>query len=174
MDSFAKALAVLLDQRGISANALARQIPCNRALISRFRNGTQQPSVRLAQRCDEVLSAGGELAALAQGPAALPVPGLALPGLAPDADLYARITRALEDPERADLATVHWLERCLDEHRRIEDTIGGRPLVAVVREQLRVVADLGPYGDPLRLADDHIEIYRLRDGRLSGCGGSCG
>jgi transcriptional regulator with XRE-family HTH domain len=147
MESFAEALAALLDEKGLSANALARQIPCNRALISRFRNGTQQPSVRLAQRCDEVLGAGGELAALAQAPALLPVPGLAFPGLAPDADLYARITRVVEDPERADLATAQWLERCLDEHRRIEDTIGGRPLLAVVREQLRVVADLARCAD---------------------------
>ncbi|HEX9536751.1 MAG TPA: XRE family transcriptional regulator, partial [Streptosporangiaceae bacterium] len=75
------------------------------------------------------------------------MPGLALPGLAPDADLYARITRVVEDPERADLATAQWLERCLDEHRRIEDTIGGRPLLAVVREQLRVVADLARCAD---------------------------
>jgi len=101
----------------------------------------------MAARLDRLLGAGGELAALAQGPAALPVPGLALPGLAPDADLYARITRAVQDPERVDQATAEWLERCLDEHRRIEDTIGGRPLVAVVREQLRVVADLARSAD---------------------------
>ncbi|MFC5833268.1 XRE family transcriptional regulator [Nonomuraea insulae] len=81
-----------------------------------------------------------------------PVPILALPALAPDADLYERITRAIEHPSRVDLATVQWLEHCLAEHRRVEDTIGSRPLLPLIHAQLSTVADLargarGPLAD---------------------------
>ncbi|NJP98659.1 helix-turn-helix transcriptional regulator [Nonomuraea sp. FMUSA5-5] len=81
-----------------------------------------------------------------------PVPTLALPTLAPDADLYERITRAIEHPSRVDMATVQWLEHCLAEHRRVEDTIGSRPLLPLIHAQLSIVADLargarGPLAD---------------------------
>ncbi|MEU4231829.1 helix-turn-helix transcriptional regulator [Nonomuraea sp. NPDC026600] len=81
-----------------------------------------------------------------------PVPALALPSLAPDPDLYERITRAIKNPPRVDLETVQWLEHCLAEHRRVEDTIGSRPLLPLVHAQLSTVADLargatGPLAD---------------------------
>ncbi|MEV0381783.1 helix-turn-helix transcriptional regulator [Nonomuraea sp. NPDC050643] len=81
-----------------------------------------------------------------------PVPTLALPALAPDTDLYERITRAIEHPSRVDVATVQWLEHCLAEHRRVEDTIGSRPLLPLIHAQLSTVADLargarGPLAD---------------------------
>ncbi|MGW0482640.1 XRE family transcriptional regulator [Nonomuraea sp. NPDC003214] len=86
------------------------------------------------------------------GTTTAPVPALALPSLAPDADLYERITRAIEQPSRVDLPTVQWLEHCLAEHRRVEDTIGSRPLLPLVHAQLATVADLargarGPLAD---------------------------
>ena len=62
---FAETLCTLMDERGISANALAAQVPCDKALISRYRNGRQHPSPRMARRVDEVLGAAGQLAALA-------------------------------------------------------------------------------------------------------------
>ncbi len=71
-----------------------------------------------------------------------PVPAVALPSLAPDPDLYERLTRAVREPRRVDEATVRWLERCLAEHRRVEDTTGSRPLLPVVRAQLAAVAEL--------------------------------
>ncbi|MFG1697724.1 XRE family transcriptional regulator [Nonomuraea sp. NPDC049309] len=81
-----------------------------------------------------------------------PVPAIALPTLAPDADLYERITRAIDQPSRVDAATVQWLEHCLAEHRRVEDTIGSRPLLPLIHAQLSTVADLargarGPLAD---------------------------
>lgn len=63
---FAGALRALMDKRGISGNVLARRAFCDKALISRFVNGKQKPSAKLARLLDEVLEAGGELAALAQ------------------------------------------------------------------------------------------------------------
>ncbi|MEV0388738.1 helix-turn-helix transcriptional regulator [Nonomuraea sp. NPDC050643] len=81
-----------------------------------------------------------------------PVPALALPTLAPDTDLYERITRAIDQPSLVDVATVQWLEHCLAEHRRVEDTIGSRPLLPLIHAQLSTVADLargarGPLAD---------------------------
>ncbi|MEV4113700.1 XRE family transcriptional regulator [Nonomuraea sp. NPDC049695] len=82
----------------------------------------------------------------------VPVPALPLERLAPDADLYERITRTLQDPRRVDLSTVEWLATCLAEHRKVEDTIGSRPLLGVVRQQLGIVVELaqsarGPIAD---------------------------
>ncbi|MET8000585.1 helix-turn-helix transcriptional regulator [Nonomuraea glycinis] len=91
------------------------------------------------------------------GTTTMPVPALALPSLAPDADLYERITRSIEQPRRVDLATVQWLEHCLAEHRRVEDTIGSRPLLPLVHAQLSTVADLAR-GARSPLADRAVAV----------------
>jgi transcriptional regulator with XRE-family HTH domain len=67
---FAEALRALMAERGISGNALAQRAYCDRALISRYAAGKQQPSAKMARRLDEVLGAGGKLAASAVIPAA--------------------------------------------------------------------------------------------------------
>src|SRR5690349_18246356 len=69
VSGFAEALGALMHERGLSANALARQVPCDKALISRYRSGRQDPSARMARRIDEVLGADGRLAGLAAVPA---------------------------------------------------------------------------------------------------------
>ncbi|MEV4507018.1 helix-turn-helix domain-containing protein [Streptomyces klenkii] len=67
---------------------------------------------------------------------------LELAGCAPDADLLARVTTVADGSKRVDTATLDWLARLLAEHRRAEDVIGSRPLVDVMRQQLRTVMDL--------------------------------
>ena len=69
MSDFASALRTLMDERDISQRALARKVPCDRAYVCRLANGTQRPSRRVALLLDELLGAGGELAALAAPPA---------------------------------------------------------------------------------------------------------
>ncbi len=64
MDGFAEALRALMAERGTSGNALARRVPCDKAHISHLKNGHQRPSRRIAERLDEILGAGGKLAAL--------------------------------------------------------------------------------------------------------------
>ncbi|WP_405084965.1 hypothetical protein [Microbispora sp. NBC_01389] len=71
---------------------------------------------------------------------------------APDPDLYERITKAIGCPRRVDVATIEWLERCLGEHRRVEDTLGSGPLLPVVRAQLDAITALAQ-GAPRPLAD---------------------
>ncbi|MEV4286953.1 hypothetical protein AB0K40_15730 [Nonomuraea bangladeshensis] len=70
---------------------------------------------------------------------------------APDPELYERITKALAHPQRVDTATIEWVERCLEEHRRAEDTMGSGPLLPVVRAQLDAVTVLAQ-GTPGPLA----------------------
>ncbi|MEV7006496.1 helix-turn-helix transcriptional regulator [Streptosporangium sp. NPDC051022] len=82
----------------------------------------------------------------------MPLPALTLPSLVPTPEMYERITKVIGEPQRVDLETIEWLERCLAEHRRAEDTLGSRPLMPVVRAQLATVTDLargtsGPLGD---------------------------
>jgi transcriptional regulator with XRE-family HTH domain len=60
-DGFAERLTALMTARGLGVLAVARRIPCDKAMISRLANGKQQPSDRLARRLDDVLGAGGRL-----------------------------------------------------------------------------------------------------------------
>ncbi|WP_149564033.1 helix-turn-helix domain-containing protein [Streptomyces cacaoi] len=105
----------------------------------------------------------------AASPPLLPVPGLAPDSEQsddgfPDGDLLERITGVVDGSRRADGPTLDWLEKLLAEHRRAEDFIGARPLVAVMREQLRTV--VGLYGGArgslaervVRLAAEHAQF----------------
>ncbi|MFD6432345.1 helix-turn-helix domain-containing protein [Streptomyces venezuelae] len=93
-----------------------------------------------------------------------PVAGLALPGPAPDDDLLLRVASVVDSRSRVDAPTLDWLERLLAEHRRAEDVIGSRPLVGVMRQQLRTVVAMyssarGPLADRVvRLASEHAQF----------------
>jgi hypothetical protein len=65
MDDFAGTLRALMAERGTGVRALARQVPCDHALVSRLSSGRQAPSAGMARRLDEILGAGGRLAAAA-------------------------------------------------------------------------------------------------------------
>jgi transcriptional regulator with XRE-family HTH domain len=73
---FSEALRALMAQRGIGGNALARRVFCDRSLISRYLNGKQPPSAKMAAKLDDVLGAGGALAALAENTTAASEPAL--------------------------------------------------------------------------------------------------
>lgn len=141
MSDFGGELRRLMAARNLGVRELAREVPCNPGHISNLRSGRRGPSAQTAGRLDEILGAGGSLAALGEQTARMPVPALPLPGLAPDADLYDRISRAVDEPPRVDLPVIEWLELSLAEHRRVEDTIGARPLLGLIRAQLSTVAE---------------------------------
>ena len=61
---FAEALRALMAERGISVRELARRVPCDKGHVSRLRNGHTRPSPTTAAKLDEILGAGGKLAAL--------------------------------------------------------------------------------------------------------------
>lgn len=64
MTDFGSELRRLLVARGMSMREAARQVPCDSGYLSKVAAGRKHPSAELAGRLDEVLSAGGELAAL--------------------------------------------------------------------------------------------------------------
>lgn len=65
MEDFAGTLRELMAERGAGVRALARQVPCDHALVSRLLSGQQPPSASTAHRLDQILAAGGRLAAAA-------------------------------------------------------------------------------------------------------------
>ncbi len=140
MSALGDELGRLLTERGLSLRELARRSHYDLGYLSKVVNGRKRGSRELALHLDGLLGADGRLAAAWDGQAKMPVPALALPSLAPDADLYERITAAVGDPPRVDVPVTEWLEHTLAEHRRAEDTVGARPLLGVVRAQFEVVA----------------------------------
>ncbi|MEU6505104.1 helix-turn-helix transcriptional regulator [Streptomyces sp. NPDC046942] len=94
----------------------------------------------------------------------VPVSALAVAGPGPDEDLLARVTSVVDAEHHVDAPTLDWLDRLLAEHRRAEDQIGSRPLVDVMRQQLRAVVDLyaGARGSLMdrvvRLASEHAQF----------------
>jgi transcriptional regulator with XRE-family HTH domain len=109
MDGFAGMLSALMGERGLTVAALARQVPCDKALISRYRSGRQEPSRRMAQRIDDVLSAGGQLAATPrERPAALPRDGEA------DGEITALALARRAAASDVGTATVERLEHAVD------------------------------------------------------------
>ncbi|MFB9626450.1 XRE family transcriptional regulator [Nonomuraea helvata] len=111
-------------------------------MIRGWERGDHYPSERYRLLYARALkSTEADLFDLGERPS-VPVPALPLESVAPDADLYERVTRTIQDPRRVDQSTVDWLATCLAEHRKVEDTIGSRPLLGVVRQQLGIVVEL--------------------------------
>ncbi|MFJ1702850.1 Scr1 family TA system antitoxin-like transcriptional regulator [Kitasatospora sp. NPDC088346] len=55
-------LTDLRTSAGVTASALARQVPCHPSFISRLESGDRVPQRDFAERCDAVLGTGGRLA----------------------------------------------------------------------------------------------------------------
>lgn len=148
---FGEALSALMTERDISGRSLARQVPCDQALICRYRSGKQKPSAKMAARLDEVLDAGGSLVALAKDTPlgrravlAVAVAGLAGPPLfgVLDLDGRERLAWARRHPSQVDDSTVESLAGVLAAQRRAEDAIGSAAMIRSVQAQLDVVDDL--------------------------------
>ncbi|MBT2382810.1 helix-turn-helix transcriptional regulator [Streptomyces sp. ISL-11] len=151
---------------GVSQTKLGELVGLVQPDVSAIERGRRRvTSVEVRQRVVTGLGIPSELlAAVGQRSGAVPVPGLALAGLAPDHDLLERVTGAVGDAARVDSATLDWLDRLLAEHRRAEDVIGSRPLVDVMRRQLNTVVELhsGARGElarrVVRLAAEHAQF----------------
>ncbi len=65
MSEFSEELTRLMEARHIGVRELARKVPCNPGHVSNLRQGRARPSAQLAAQLDDVLNAGGRLAALA-------------------------------------------------------------------------------------------------------------
>jgi hypothetical protein len=129
MSDFSRELARLMTARGIGVRELARMVPCNPGHISNLRSGKANASPELARILDDVLGAGGALAAAA-GPA---VPG-------GDLGLMALARRA----EASDLGggTLELLQASADQLCRDYPTVDPRVLSDQARTRLGYVTDL--------------------------------
>ncbi|MFE0137225.1 helix-turn-helix domain-containing protein [Streptomyces sp. NPDC059037] len=150
---------------GLSQTKLGERVGLAQSDVSDIeRERRRITSVEVRQRIVAGLGIPADLQALATGPVETPVPGLSLLGATPDEDLLTRVTSVVDSSHRVDAATLDWLDRLLAEHRRAEDHIGSRPLVEVMRQQLRTVVDLyagarGPLADRVvRLASEHAQF----------------
>jgi len=138
---FADALRALMDERGLSVSALASQMPCDKALVSRYRSGHQSPSRRMAERLDEVLEADGQLAALARPGSARVVTG---PGPAEAADDEIAALELARRAAASDVgaATVDRLEQAADSMAIAYHSTGPAVLLPRLRRYLGYVTDL--------------------------------
>jgi transcriptional regulator with XRE-family HTH domain len=63
---FGEKVVALMEALSLSAAGTARRVPCSPGYLSNVIHGRKQPSRRVAARLDDLLQAGGELAALAE------------------------------------------------------------------------------------------------------------
>src|SRR6266446_5186557 len=124
---FTERLRTLMAERCVSGYELARRVPCNRSYISLLAQGKRQPSPKVARRLDEILGAGGELAALTHPDAVWHPPGLNRE-FSPDDE--ERLTLAVQRPSRTDARVVDSLAVILAGQRQLEDRIGSEPMLA--------------------------------------------
>jgi transcriptional regulator with XRE-family HTH domain len=147
MSDFSDALRALMDERGVSGNALARQVPCDRALICRYRSGKQKPSARMARLIDGALGAGGDLVALAEKPLpgrrAVLAGGLLAGGLlAVSPETLDLLGRAERRPPAIDMAVVDSLAGLLEAQRRADNALGSAVMLRPALAQLATIEDL--------------------------------
>lgn len=132
-------------RQNVSAYEVARRVPCDPSLISRYRNGRQQPSARMAARLDEVLGAGGGLSGLSSGARpgrrAVLAGGLLVGGLLGAGGETRELLERAARP-RVDHAVVESLAGVLAAQRRAEDALGSVVMLRPVLAQLGVVEDL--------------------------------
>lgn len=141
MNDFGDELGRLRAERGLSLHELARRSHYDVGYLSKVTSGRKRGSRELALRLDTLLSADGGLVAAWEATSQPSIPVSPLASIDPDADLNDRITRTTGDPRRVDLPVIEWLERTLAEHRRVEDSVGARPLLGLIRSQLSTVAE---------------------------------
>ncbi|GAA2370937.1 helix-turn-helix transcriptional regulator [Streptomyces cuspidosporus] len=152
---------------GLSQTKLGERVGLAQSDVSDIERGRRQvTSVEVRQRIVSGLDLPPDPQATAARLTAdtAPVTGVAVPGAVPDEDLLARVTSVVDMSHRVDAATLDWLDRLLAEHRRAEDFTGSRPLIDVMRRQLRTVVDLyagarGRLADRvIRLASEHAQF----------------
>ncbi|XRQ08986.1 helix-turn-helix domain-containing protein [Actinomadura welshii] len=169
--TFGETLRQLMAERGISQRRLAKLVPCNDGYLSRVAHDEKVPSDQMAERLDDLLDAGGQLAALRS-----PSPWGMLNGSV-SADDSERLALAVARPARLDTATLDALGTVLSGQRRLEDAIGPAALLRPISGQLDAITAMlrdarGPLAERLGRVVAEWSVYAgwlhaalRRDGR---------
>jgi tetratricopeptide (TPR) repeat protein len=134
--TFGESMLALMAERGVSLRTLTAAIPADLGYLSKISRDLRPPSEQMAERIDEALGAGGELAALRR-------PGLrgVLNGqFTPDDK--ERLSLALQRPARLDTRGAESLSAVLAAQRRTEDSIGSAPMVESATSHLSLILRL--------------------------------
>jgi transcriptional regulator with XRE-family HTH domain len=126
--TFGDRLRRLRHDQGLSLRELAKLAHHSKTVVWEWETGLKVPPADVAARLDSILEGGGTLAAAAAQPAANG-----------DASRLAYITAA---PRTVDGASVDALAGVLANMRRLEDSVGARPLIAAIASPLRLVESL--------------------------------
>jgi transcriptional regulator with XRE-family HTH domain len=169
--TFAERLRALMEEHGLGPVAVARRVPCDPGYVSRVARGRQAASPKMARRLDEVLSAEGQLVALAGGRRGMPPEGLQAPlgsdegasgaeQVRENSQMLIRLESRLGGDDVLYAAVAAFTAaRDAAQHRR-----GGRDLLAAAGEAGEVAAWIAFDKDDLpasyRLASDALALSR--------------
>jgi transcriptional regulator with XRE-family HTH domain len=141
---FGAKLTDLMDQRDITVQALARQVPCDKAQLSRYRTGRHLPSATIVARLDQLLGAQGELVALTRREALTNAGAIAPLAIMPGSllGLIADSGTGAARYRRIDAAGVDSLADLLASYRRADDSLGSLAVLPSARSQLATIEKL--------------------------------
>jgi transcriptional regulator with XRE-family HTH domain len=141
---FGAKLTDLMDQRDVTVQALARQVPCDKAQLSRYRTGQHLPSATIVARLDELLGAGGELVALTRREALTNAGAIAPLAIMPGSllGLLGESAAGITTRHRIDDAGVDALANMLAAYRAADDSLGSLSVLPAARSQLTVIERL--------------------------------
>ncbi|MER7114100.1 helix-turn-helix transcriptional regulator [Saccharomonospora azurea] len=129
-ESFGTLLRHLRRQLGLSQPELARMVPISQSSLSRYEADRQAPTLTVAERLDDLLSAGGGLRNAAR---AVTVVQAITP------DDVDRIDHHIRYPSCVDACTVRALSDLLAAQRRLDDTLGPQPVLPMATSHMRTV-----------------------------------
>lgn len=130
---FGEELRRLRTERGMSLRDFAKTAFVSKTVVWEWETGRKQPDADTAARVDDLLGSGGTLIGAATTSRLEPVPA--------GTDV-ARLQYAADHPRGADRGAVDALHGVLANMRRLEDSIGARPLIAATAGPLSLVEAL--------------------------------
>ncbi|AVT35331.1 helix-turn-helix transcriptional regulator [Plantactinospora sp. BB1] len=144
---FPARLRELRTARGMSLRDLARRAYYGKSHLHDLETSRCRPTVEAARRLDDVLQAGGTLAALVVEAPAVTTP-----------DDDQRIAYVIAQPSRLDAATVHMLAETLAAQRRLDDVLQAPAMLPWSVPQWRTVQSLAEQARGPHAAELHEVI----------------
>ncbi|GAB3808094.1 helix-turn-helix domain-containing protein [Micromonospora zhanjiangensis] len=141
---FPARLRELRTARGLSVRDLARRAHFSKTHVHDLETGRHRPTLDAARHLDDVLEAGGTLAALVIPPPAVTTP-----------DDDERIGYVLARPSRLDAASVRALADTLAAQRRLDDALPAPVMLPWAVPQWRTVVELARQAGGPQAAELH-------------------